>query len=249
MFGIAILTYIVVAFLNNSYNISKRIKVIPIKIHIIFILIEILSVVHGNFFQIGENMVFNKKEGELAINRLFYGVKIEGWLGYIIILVILLFALIFEYGGRKVKLNWKYNVGLILVTIVGMFLTNIINMLSVNETCGLECHDFSNKWVNWISDKIMRSNFFWYDDTNVIIPMALTIYVVIMISLCIPRMDETEKSKSIKKFKILNVVALTFMIYYFAYDMFLAMESWSYASMIVVSIVVQTSLVSLEKKK
>lgn len=79
--------------------------------------------------------------------------------------------------------------------------------------------------------------------------MALTIYVVIMISLCIPRMDETEKSKSIKKFKILNVVALAFMIYYFAYDMFLTMESWSYASMIVVSIVVQTSLVSLEKKK
>ena len=76
--------------------------------------------------------------------------------------------------------------------------------------------------------------------------MALTIYVVIMISFCVPRMDEAERQKSIKGLRILNNIALVFMVYYFAYDMFVTMESWSYAPMIVVNRVVQVSLKSLK---
>ncbi|MBE5943641.1 MAG: hypothetical protein E7258_01850 [Lachnospiraceae bacterium] len=246
LFIVMLAVYFTCLLLEKTKNIHNTSYILVTKIHIIFLLTEALSLIHNEFFTLGDNLFEDGYYNRDNENWLFYRIEFEGWLGYIIILTILLIVLRLQYGKRETKLNWKYNIGLVLLTIIGVFLTNFINVFSVGEICGLECDDFTYEFVCLISKALFGDECFLYIATNVLIPMALTIYVVIMIALCIPRMNETKRQKSIKGLRILNNIALIFMIYYFAYDMFVTMESWSYAPMIVVNRVVQFSLVSLK---
>ena len=242
---VTLIIFLICQILKYTNNVSFKGYRLLTKIHLIFLLTEALSLVHSEFFMLGNNLFIDGYYNRDNENWLFDRIEFEGWLGYIIILAILLIVLRFEYGKKEIKLNWKYNTGIILLTILGVFLSNFLNVFSVGEICGLECDDFTYEFVCLISELIFGDECFLYIATNVLIPMALTIYVVIMIALCIPRMDEVERQKSIKGLRILNNIALVFMIYYFAYDMFVTMESWSYAPMIVVNRVVQVSLKSL----
>ncbi|MBE5932613.1 MAG: hypothetical protein E7263_04205 [Lachnospiraceae bacterium] len=245
LFIVMFAVYIICLLLKKTNSISNSSYILVTKIHIIFLLTEALSLIHNEFCTLADNLFEDGYYNRDNENWLFDRIEFEGWLGYIIILAILLIVLRFEYGKKEIKLNWKYNTGIILLTILGVFLSNFLNVFSVGEICGLECDDFTYEFVCLISELIFGDECFLYIATNVLIPMALTIYVVIMISHCVPRMDEVERQKSIKGLRILNNIALVFMIYYFAYDMFVTMESWSYAPMIVVNRVVQVSLKSL----
>lgn len=238
MFVVTILMYVVDVLVERITGTAKGIKRIPPQIHMVLFLVELLTIVHGIFYTIGENITF----GQGAFSR----VGFEGWMGYLIIFVILLVILKSEYGKPNIRLNNRYNIGLICIVISGVLLSNLINVFSAGETCGLMCEDFTCEIIEWICDNLFGGKCFWYIATNVLIPMALTTYVVVMISLCAPRMSEDERKKSIKQFKVINSFAFVLMVYYLLYDMLVTMRSGAYLPMIVVNRVVQVALTRLE---
>ena len=193
---------------KSNFNIYfKQLSDKIIQIHFIFLCIDFLSMIHINCCNMGDNIVFGR--------YLFSNVYFEGWCGYLILYIIIFLLWFITFGKKKTFIEKKITIIAPLLCIPSVFFICCRIITTMHEYSALECDfDITYKIFYNISKALFENGHYIYYATNVLIPVALTIYTALAIAINIPRLEESSRVKNLKFLRGLNKVTLILIIYY-----------------------------------
>jgi len=227
----------------------KKISHIVTHMLLAVLLIDCLCEVHNVFTALGDNIRECEFNGIATADLLLDGVDFPGWLFYILMLMASLVALMLESGTRlETKPGYKA-IAMVFLATVSIVFANLLNSFSVYEYCSLECEGVSSYLVELISGLIYGGDkYYLYYATNIVILVAIPLYITIINFLCVPRLKEDEAGKLIRLLKWINDGALVLYIVHFIRDTFFWLESYAYAPLVLFAILIKVYL-SGELKK
>ena len=227
----------------------KKISHIITHMLLVVVLTDCLCEVHNVFTSLGDNIRDCEFYGIATVDLLLDGIDFPGWMFYIVILMAILVVLMLESGAKlKVKLGRK-SVLMILLASALIVLANLLNSFSVYEYCSLEYEGISSFLVEIISGLIYGGDkYYLHYATNIVVIMAVPLYIAIANCACIPRLIAEDAVKLLKLLKGINDVTLVLFVVHFIRDTFFGFESYAYGPMVLCTLLLRVYL-SQELKK